>query len=48
MDAIGYLEKWKSSNGGIINKLITGIYKPEDMEIFRAKPPEEIKSIIKW
>ncbi|ARD85088.1 glucose-1-dehydrogenase [Ferroplasma acidiphilum] len=48
MDAIGYLEKWRSSSGGIINKLITGIYKPEDTEIFRAKPPEEIKSIIKW
>ena len=47
-DALRYLEKWGHSQNSVINKLITGIYSPENTEIFLKKPEGEIKSIIKW
>jgi glucose/galactose 1-dehydrogenase (NADP+)/aldose 1-dehydrogenase [NAD(P)+] len=48
LKAIEHLEKWNYSEGTAVKKLITGVYDPEDTNIFRSKPPEEIKSIIKW
>lgn len=48
MDAIAHLNKWKHTSGGALKKLITGIYSPEETEIFLKKPAEEIKSVIKW
>ena len=48
LNAIQHLEKWNYSEGGAVNKLITGIYDPEDTGIFMEKPLDEIKSLIKW
>ncbi|AAT43655.1 glucose/galactose 1-dehydrogenase [Picrophilus oshimae] len=46
--AVEYLEKWNYSEGSVINRLITGVFEPEDVSIFTKKPENEIKSVIKW
>ncbi|WP_337860121.1 alcohol dehydrogenase catalytic domain-containing protein [Ferroplasma sp.] len=48
LDAIKYLNKWKYMPGSAVKYLITGIFSPDETEIFMKKPIEEIKSVIKW
>ena len=46
--ALEYLRKWKYAYGNTLSQLITGTYKPEDLDIFTKKPAGEIKTVIKW
>ncbi|MEM0139579.1 MAG: glucose 1-dehydrogenase [Ferroplasma sp.] len=48
LQAIEYLEKWNYTEGSTIKNLITGIYTPEQTDLFMKKPANEIKSLIKW
>lgn len=46
--ALNYLSKWKKQYGNVLNDMITGYYKPGDLDLFRKKPDGEIKSVIRW
>ncbi|MCL4335073.1 MAG: alcohol dehydrogenase catalytic domain-containing protein [Candidatus Thermoplasmatota archaeon] len=44
--AVKYLKRWFKSLP--VESIITGEYRPEYTEIFKKKPEDEIKSVIKW
>ncbi|MEM0155968.1 MAG: glucose 1-dehydrogenase [Thermoplasmataceae archaeon] len=46
--AIEYLRKWKYVYGNSLSDLITGIFPPENLELFSRKPSGEIKSVLRW
>ena len=46
--ALDLIQKWHLGHAGVMSKMITGIYKPEDTSLFTVKPAGEIKSVIKW
>ncbi len=48
LKAVEYLEKWNYSENSVIKNLITGEFRPDDIDIFNKKPADEIKSVIKW
>lgn len=46
--ALDYLSKWHRKYGDILKDMITGYYKPGNLEQFMKKPDGEIKSVIRW
>ncbi|GGM72924.1 alcohol dehydrogenase [Thermogymnomonas acidicola] len=46
--ALEYIRKWRYVYGKAFASMITGVYSPEETDIFSRKPAEEIKSVIKW
>lgn len=48
MRALDYLSKWKRRHGEAMDKIITGYFKPGDIDLFENKPSGEIKSVIRW
>ncbi len=46
--ALDLIQKWHLAHPGVMDRMITGIFKPEETNIFTVKPTGEIKSVIKW
>lgn len=46
--ALEYLRKWKYVYGDSLSDLITGIFPPENLDLFSRKPSGEIKSVLRW
>ncbi|MHB8360770.1 MAG: glucose 1-dehydrogenase [Thermoplasmataceae archaeon] len=46
--ALDLIQKWHLYYPGMMKKMITGVFKPEETTLFTTKPQGEIKSVIKW